>query len=196
MTGGHFVSRLAIHFGVLGGEDPVGFEVDVTRLLVIDADYLVTRLGICNPIMGSYYWVPLGPARQVVDDPEQEDPQGAPAAAPAQEEPEVPPPPPPVPRTIGQRVERVEVQLRSLRGVVDGSRADIDVVRRDIGWLVGSISQILENAGINHHRPDGTFFRGMRRYSRLPTRRVRPRMDDASTSGTQSAEDTDDIPPP
>ena len=67
MTGGHFVSRLARHFEVFGGEDPAGFEVDVTRLPAIDADYLVTRLGICESIMGSYYWVPLGPVRQVVD---------------------------------------------------------------------------------------------------------------------------------
>ena len=94
-----------------------------------------------------------------------------------------------------QKIERVEEELRSLSGVVDGARADIDVIRRDIGWLVGSVSQILENDGVNHHRPNGTFVRGMRRYSRLPTRRVRPRMDEASTLGTHSAEVTDDLPP-
>ena len=52
MTGGHFVSRLARHFGVLGGKDPPRFEVDVARLPAIDANYLV-RLGICESIMGS-----------------------------------------------------------------------------------------------------------------------------------------------
>lgn len=47
MTGGHFVSRLARHFGVLGGEGPAEFQVDVARLPRID----VIRLGICEMLM-------------------------------------------------------------------------------------------------------------------------------------------------
>lgn len=182
---------------MLGDDDPVDFQVDVARLPLIDTDFLVTRLGICEMIMGACVWVQLGPARQDGAEPEQEDPHRVPAAAPAQERPHMPPPP--APRTIGQRVDMVEEELRALRGVVDGARADVAVVRRDIGWLVGSITQILVNDGIDHHSPDGTLVRGMRRYSRLPTRgtrRVRPRTDDASTSGTHSADDTDDVPPP
>ena len=55
MTGGHFVSRLARHFGLIGEEIPAGLEVEVTRLPVIDEDYLVNRIGICEMIRGSVY---------------------------------------------------------------------------------------------------------------------------------------------
>ena len=130
----------------------------------------------------------LGPVRPVEVEPEQGVDQEAPAAVPAQEEAHAPPPP--VGRTMGQRVERVEHELRGLRDMVDGVRADVGVVRRDVGWIVESISQIMVNDGINHHLPDGRYIRGMATYGR----RVRRRTDEASTSGTHSDDVTPDQP--
>ena len=51
MTGGHFVCRLARHFGVIGDEIPAGLEIEVDSLPVLGQDYLV-RLGICEVILG------------------------------------------------------------------------------------------------------------------------------------------------
>ena len=85
MTGGHFVSRLARHFGVIGDEIPAGLEIEVVSLPFIGQYYLV-RLGICETIMGGCFWTALGPVRQVEVEPEQGVDQEAPAAAPAQEE--------------------------------------------------------------------------------------------------------------
>ena len=181
MTGGHFVSRLARHFGVIGAEIPAGLEVIVARLPVIDRDYLV-RLGICQVAAGGHFWAALGPARAAGPEAEQGGPQGPPAAAPAhQEEPQAPVPPPVPVRTMGQRVDAVEGELRALRGIVDG-------MRRDSEWLVMSVSRLLEQQGITHTRPDGTHVAGV---TLGYTRRVRPRTDDASTSGTHPHDHTD-----
>ena len=74
--------------------------------------------------------------------------------------------------------------------MVDGVRADVGVVRRDVGWIVESISRIMVNDGVNHHLSDGSYIRGMFTYGR----RVRRRTDGASTSGTHSDDVTPDQP--
>ena len=59
MTGGHYVSRLARHFGVIGDEIPAGLEVEVDSLPILGQYYLV-RLGICEMIMRGCRWDLLG----------------------------------------------------------------------------------------------------------------------------------------
>ena len=158
---------------MIGAEIPAGLEVVMTSLPIIDRDYLV-RLGICQLAMGEYVWVALGPARAAGPEAEQGGPQGPPAAAPAhQEEPQAPVPPPVPVRTMGQRLDAVEGELRALR--------------RDSEWVVMSVSRLLEQQGITHTRPDGTEVAGV---TRAYERRVRQRTDGASTSGTHPDDHT------
>lgn len=66
--------------------------------------------------------------------------QDVPAAAPAQEEPQVPPPPQPVPRTTSQRLDRIEDEIRLVRGSIEDQREAIQAIgdeqRRLGSWLV------------------------------------------------------------
>lgn len=70
ITGEHFVSRLSVHFGVIGEVILAGLDVFEIELPWLDIDYLERRLRLCETILGAYHWVPLGPHRPVVVEPE------------------------------------------------------------------------------------------------------------------------------
>ena len=164
---------------MIGDQIPAGLEVEVDSLPAIRQDYLV-RLGICETLLEGCFWTALGPARPVEVDPEQRADQEGPAAAPAQQE--VPAPQPPAPRTMGERVERVEAEIRVMRESLDGQRADLAVMRRDMSWLVSSVSRLMGRQGLSHDLPDGTHVEASAVYER----RVRRRTDLAETSGAQA----------
>lgn len=55
ITGGHFVSRLPVHFGVIGEVILAGLYVFEVELPWIDIDYLERRLRLCEMILGAYH---------------------------------------------------------------------------------------------------------------------------------------------
>ncbi|GKA09115.1 hypothetical protein Tco_0688446, partial [Tanacetum coccineum] len=65
MSGGHFVARLAKHFGLLTEEILQGLTVVVRDLIVIDMDELA-RLCICERLGDTWAWVAPGLERQQV----------------------------------------------------------------------------------------------------------------------------------
>ena len=55
ITGGHFVSRLAAHFGVIGDDIPAGLDVFELELPRIDIDYMEKRLRLCEELLGEHH---------------------------------------------------------------------------------------------------------------------------------------------
>ncbi|GKC60270.1 hypothetical protein Tco_1087868 [Tanacetum coccineum] len=110
LSGGHFIGRLAMHFGLVTDEGLRGLQVVTRELPLIDLHEL-GRLHICTRYGDTWAWVAQGPERQqatAAGAPEDDEGgQGAkevapeipaPAPAPAQAPP--PPPPAPQPRTM------------------------------------------------------------------------------------------------
>ncbi|GKA21540.1 hypothetical protein Tco_0701529 [Tanacetum coccineum] len=64
MSGGHFIRRLAEHFGLVSDEGLMGLTMIARELLVIDMDELV-RLHICDRLGYTWDWVAPGPERQL-----------------------------------------------------------------------------------------------------------------------------------
>ncbi|GKE07012.1 hypothetical protein Tco_1399030 [Tanacetum coccineum] len=121
LSGGHFIGRLAMHFGIVSDEGLRGLQVVTQELPLIDLHEL-GRLNICSRYEDTWSWVAQRLERQhvaaagthVADEAGPaagEDAQEIPA--PAQEPP--PPPPTPQPRTMSQRIERTEEEMHDLR---------------------------------------------------------------------------------
>ncbi|GJT59145.1 uncharacterized mitochondrial protein-like protein [Tanacetum coccineum] len=130
LSGGHFIGRLDMHFGLVSDEGLRGLQVVARELPLIDLHEL-GRLNIYTRYDNTWAWVAQGPERQqaaAVGTPEAgEDAQGAEevaleilAPAPAQA-----PPPAPQPRTMSQRIERLEGEVYDLRRDVVGLRGDV-----------------------------------------------------------------------
>ncbi|GJS18575.1 hypothetical protein Tco_0413047 [Tanacetum coccineum] len=138
LLGGHFIGRLAHHFGLVSDDGLRGLSVMARELPLIDMGELV-KLYICMEFRYDWAWVAPRPERQQVAA------AGAPKAAeyaPAVDEgtqadpapvqaPQPPPPPPAAGRTMPQRLERLEEEIqglrrdvRSLRGLVESSMTD------------------------------------------------------------------------
>ena len=64
---------------------------------------------------------------------------------------------------------------------------DLAEIRRDMSWLVSSVSRLMGRQGLSHDLPDGTRVEA----SAIYERRVRRRTDEASTSGARA----DDVTP-
>ncbi|GJY85330.1 hypothetical protein Tco_0499356 [Tanacetum coccineum] len=60
LSGGHFIGRLAAHFGLVGDQGLRGLSVVVSELLVIDLHKL-DRLNICSRFGDTWAWVALRP---------------------------------------------------------------------------------------------------------------------------------------
>ncbi|GJT51605.1 hypothetical protein Tco_0977762 [Tanacetum coccineum] len=97
-----------------------------------------------------------------------------------------PQPPPPAPRTIQQRVSRLEEEVQELRRSIVGLRGD--VVRpitdqsRFITWMVSCMTQLMDASSHTYQAFDSTLVGS----SQLPyQRRTRRRTSDASTSAPQ-----------
>ncbi|GJS95081.1 hypothetical protein Tco_0802049 [Tanacetum coccineum] len=65
MLGGHFIGRLAAHFGLVSDEGLMGLTVITREPPMIDMDELV-KLNICVKVGDTLAWVASGPERQQV----------------------------------------------------------------------------------------------------------------------------------
>ncbi|GKF28123.1 hypothetical protein Tco_0094465, partial [Tanacetum coccineum] len=173
LSGGHFVRRLAVHFGLVSDEGLRGLSVVTREHPLIDLHEL-GRLNICSRYGDTWALVAPGPEWQqaavagaykadkggpTVDEDDQDVP--APVQAPQ------PPLPTPQPQTIF---------------TTEQSRVST--------WLISCMTQLMNASGHTYQAFDSTFVGS----SRMPyQRRIRPRTGDASTS---AAPHTDDQPDP
>ncbi|GJT93221.1 hypothetical protein Tco_1082066 [Tanacetum coccineum] len=130
-------------------------------------------------------WVAPGPERQL------DAVAGAPKDAPAinegaQADPapmQAPQPPPPTPRTMPQRIARLEDEVQELRRSIMRLRGDVDRSIIDQGrfttWMVSCMTQLMDASGCTYQAFDNTLVGS----SQLPyQRRTRRRTGDACTS--------------
>ncbi|GJT71872.1 hypothetical protein Tco_1031158 [Tanacetum coccineum] len=193
LSGGHFIGRLAMHFGLVSDEGLRGLQVVTRELPLIDLHEL-ERLHICTRYGDTWAWVAQGPERQQAaaagaleaDEDGQAAKEAAPeilalAPAPAQAPP--PPPPAPQPRTMSQRIKRLEEEVHDLRRDVVGLRGDVvsftTEQSRVSTWLISCMTQLMDASGQTYQPFDSTLVGSSGLSFR---RRVRPRMGDASTS--------------
>ncbi|GJW24907.1 hypothetical protein Tco_0038718 [Tanacetum coccineum] len=200
LSGGHFIRRLASHFGLISNERLRGLSVVVNELPVIVLHKL-GRLNICSRYGDTWAWVASGPERQ------QAATAGTPAAAegapiadegaqavPASLQAPQPSPPAPQPQTMSQRIDRIKEEMRELRQSVVGLRGVVDSSiteqTRVSSWMISCMTQFMDASGRTYH----AFYSTLVGSSRLPyQRRVRPRNGDVNTS---AAPRTDDQPDP
>ncbi|GKA23145.1 zinc finger MYM-type protein 1-like protein [Tanacetum coccineum] len=165
-----------------------GLLIIARELPVIDLHELA-RLNFCSRFGDTWAWVAPRPERQ------QAAPVGTPRAAedapvadegaqavPAPVQAPQPPPPAPQHRTMSQRIERLEEEVREmwqsvvgLRGVIESS---ITEQTRVSTWMISCMMQLMDASGHTYQAFDSTLVGS----SRLPyQRRVRPKTGDAST---------------
>ncbi|GKC59903.1 hypothetical protein Tco_1087501, partial [Tanacetum coccineum] len=121
LSGGHFIGRLAHHFGLVSDDGLRGLSVVTREIPLIDMGELV-KLNIYREIEDDWAWVATRPERQQVaaaSNPEAaEDAPIADEGAPADPAPvQAPPPPPPSPaaaRTMPQRLGRLKEEIQGL----------------------------------------------------------------------------------
>ncbi|GJS70190.1 hypothetical protein Tco_0703031 [Tanacetum coccineum] len=202
LSGGHFIGRLAMHFGLVSDEGLRGLQVVTRELPLIDLHEL-GRLNICTRYGDTWAWVAQGPERQqAAAAGAHEADEAGPAAeevaleipvpAPAQAPP--PPPPAPQPRTMSQRIERLEEEVHDLRRDVVGLRGDVASFTTEQSrvstWLISCMTQLMDASGQTYQPFDSTLVGSSGLSFR---RRVRPRTGEASTS---TAHHTDAQPDP
>nr|GEW12952.1 hypothetical protein [Tanacetum cinerariifolium] len=93
LSWGHFIGRLATHFGLVSDQGLRGLSVVASELPLIDLHEL-GRLNICLRFGDTWAWVAPGLERQ--------------------QAPQLPPPAPQH-RTMSQRIKRIEEEMRELR---------------------------------------------------------------------------------
>ncbi|GJY13150.1 hypothetical protein Tco_0382459 [Tanacetum coccineum] len=159
LSGGNFIGRLAMHFGLVSDDGLRGLHVVTRELPLIDL-HEIGRLHICTRYGEIWNWVAHGPERQQAaaagTDEADEAGQAAekaapeiPAPAPAQ----APPPPPPSqqPRTMSQRIERLEEEVHDLRRDVVGLRGDVASFTTEQSrvstWLISCMTQLMDTNG-------------------------------------------------
>ncbi|GKF29183.1 hypothetical protein Tco_0095525 [Tanacetum coccineum] len=168
LSGGHFIGRLAMHFGLVSDEGLGGFSG--TREAAAAA-------------AGAHEADEAGP---IVEEVASEIP--TPAQAPS------PPPPAPQPQTMSQRIERVEEEMHDLRHDVVGLRGVVESFTTEQSrvstWLITCMTQLMETSDQTYQSFDSTLVGS----SQLSfQRRVMPRTGEASTS---AAPHTDAQPDP
>ncbi|GKC04331.1 hypothetical protein Tco_0995941 [Tanacetum coccineum] len=119
LFGGHFIGCLAAYFGMVSDQGLRGLSVVTRELPLIDLHEL-ERLNICIKVGDTWAWVSLGPERQpdaaagaprstkdapTVDEGAQADPTPV----------QAPQPSPLAPRTMHQRIFRLEEEVQELR---------------------------------------------------------------------------------
>ncbi|GJW79094.1 hypothetical protein Tco_0140776 [Tanacetum coccineum] len=146
LSKGHFIRRLAHHFGLVSDDGLRGLSVVARELPLIDMGELVATAGA------------LGAAEDAptVDDGVQADP--APIQAPQQ-------PPPSAPaagRTMPQRLGRLEEEVqglrqdvRTLRGLVERSITDQG---RYSTWMISCMTHLMKSSGQTFQAFDETFW--------------------------------------
>nr|GEV17405.1 hypothetical protein [Tanacetum cinerariifolium] len=153
LSGGHFIGRLAHHFGLVSDDGVRGLFVMTRELPLIDMGELV-KLNICMEIGDDWDWVAQGAKRQSV----------VVTAAPrgAEDAPYV--------------NEGARLDVRSLQGLMERSMTDHGIFST---WMVSCVTQLMEASERTYQAFDGTF-RGS--YPEILDRRTRRRTDGASTS--------------
>ncbi|GJV83983.1 hypothetical protein Tco_1523881 [Tanacetum coccineum] len=164
LSGGHFIGRLAMHFGLLG------------------------RLHIYTRYDETWTWVAHAPERQQAatagaDEAGQAAKEAAPEIpAPTPSYAPSPPLPAPQPSTMSQGIERLEEEVHDLRRDVVGLRGDVvsftTEQSRVSTWLISCMTQLMDASGQTYQPFDSTLVGSSGLSFR---RRVRPRTGDAST---------------
>nr|GFA27200.1 hypothetical protein [Tanacetum cinerariifolium] len=131
LSGGHFIRRLAHHFGLVSDDGLRGLSVVTREVPLIDMGKLV-NLNICRKIGDDWAWVASRPERQ--------------------QAPQPPPPPPAVGRTMLQRLGRLEEEMQGLRQDVRSlcrlvERSTIDQGRFST-WKIGCITRFMDASGL------------------------------------------------
>ncbi|GJU41004.1 hypothetical protein Tco_1193961 [Tanacetum coccineum] len=195
-SGGHFIGRLAMHFGLVSNEGLRGLQVVTQELPLINLHEL-GRLNICSRYRDTWAWVAQGPERQQVV---AAGAHGADTASPAADEgaqeipaqAQAPPPPLPTPQpwTISKKIERIEEEMCDLRHDVVGLRGVIESFTTEQSrvstWLINCMTQLMDASSHPYQAFDSTLVGS----SRIPyQRRVKPWTGDASTSAAPHADD-------
>ncbi|GJV90115.1 hypothetical protein Tco_1534053 [Tanacetum coccineum] len=173
LSGGHFIGRLAMHFGLVSDEGLTGLQVVTRELPLIDVHEL-GRLNIYTRYGDTWAWVAQGPERQqaAAAGAHEADKAGPAAEEGAQEIP-VPTPaptkaPPSAPqhRTMSQRIERVEEEVHELwrdvvglRGVVESFTTEQSRVST---WLITCMTQLMDASGQTYQPFHSTLVGGLR----------------------------------
>ncbi|GKD67544.1 hypothetical protein Tco_1321634, partial [Tanacetum coccineum] len=193
---GHFIGRLAAHFGLVRDEGLKGLLVITRKLPMIDLHELV-RLNICERLGDMWAWVAPRPERQsnatasapkaigdapAVDEGASADPE--PIQAPQS--------PHATLRTMPQRIARLKEEVHKLRRSIVRLHEDVDRSitnqSRFATWMVSCMTQLMDASGRTYQAFDNTLVGS----SRLPYQRcIRRRTDDASTSTAQQDEQPD-----
>ncbi|GJS77538.1 hypothetical protein Tco_0727419 [Tanacetum coccineum] len=168
LSGGHFIGRLAMYFGLVSDEGLRGLQVVTRELPLIDLHEL-RRLKICTRYGDTWAWVAQGPERQQA------------AAAGAHEADEA------------ERIERIEEEMHDLWRDVVGLRGVIESFTtkqsRVFTWLITCITQLIDAIGLTYQAFNSTLFGS----SRMPyQRRIRPMTGDVSTFAAPHADDQPD----
>ncbi|GJV46099.1 hypothetical protein Tco_1430635 [Tanacetum coccineum] len=188
LSGGHFIGRLAHHFGLVSDDGLRGLSVVTRELTLIDMGELV-KINICMEVGDDWAWVAQGAKRQpvvaaaaigcaedVLDVYEGAQAVPAPIDAP-------PPLPPATGRTMPQRLGRLEEEIQGLRQDIGSLRGLVERSMTDQGrfstWMISCMTQLMEASVRTYQAFDGTF-RGS--YPVVFERRTRQRTDSASTS--------------
>ncbi|GJR62324.1 hypothetical protein Tco_1504486 [Tanacetum coccineum] len=153
LSGGHFIGRLALHFGLVSDEGLRGLQVAAGGTSEADED--------------------AQGAEEVALE--------IPAPAPAQTPP--PPLPASHPRTMLQRIKRLKEEVHDLRRDVTGLRGDVASFTtkqsRVSTWLISCMTQLMDASGQTYQPFDNTLVGS----SGLSFQRhVRPRIGEASSS--------------
>ncbi|GJY86102.1 hypothetical protein Tco_0500128 [Tanacetum coccineum] len=159
LSGGHFIGRLAHHFGLVSDDGLRGLLVVARELPLIDMGELV-KLNICMEIGDEWAWVAPRPERQQVA---AASTLGAAEDAPTVDE-------------GAQADPGLRQDVRSLHELVERSMTDQG---RFSAWMITCMTQLMKASGQTYQVFDGTF-RGS-----SPTvfkRRTRQRTDDTNTS--------------
>ncbi|GKC78725.1 hypothetical protein Tco_1129499 [Tanacetum coccineum] len=126
ISGGQFVARLAVHFGLLTTEILGGLTVIVPELPIIDMAELM-RLQIYVDIDDTWAWAPQHPP---------------------------PPPPPAAARTMPQRMARLEEDVHEIRGTLTRQREVIDAMAHDFlrfsTWVTTSLARMMDMASVTY----------------------------------------------
>ncbi|GJQ91023.1 hypothetical protein Tco_0002162 [Tanacetum coccineum] len=131
LSGGHFIGRLAHHFGRMSDDGLRGLSVVTREILLIDMGELVAVAGALEAAVDA-------PA---VDEGSQADP--APIQAP-----QSPPQPPAAGRTMPQRLGRLKKEIQGLRRDARSLRGLVERLMTDQGrvstWMISCMTQLME----------------------------------------------------
>ncbi|GJT19787.1 hypothetical protein Tco_0878493 [Tanacetum coccineum] len=176
LSGGHFIGRLAMHFWLVSDKGLRGLQVVTRELLLIDL-YKLGRLNICTRFGDIWDWVAHRPERQraAAAGAYGADEAGSTADEGAQEIPTLAQAPPlplpaPQPRTMSQRIERIEEEVYDLQRDIVGLRGVIESFTTEQSrvstWLITCMTQLMDASGHTYQAFDNTLS------SRMPLQSV------------------------